>query len=135
MDKLECIARETAAEALDWPPHGPCTSELWEEIRDKLEKEFGEPESKWLPLPAGFHDNNPLADEVRKMEEKSKKFDERKPHTFQEWSDHGFRIIKGSKSTGRSDENVATFKRNQVILIEDSIAASWDDPFINEEPF
>ena len=148
MDKFDRIAREIAAEALDWPPHGPCTAELWEEIRDILRREFGESDSEWLPLPAGFHNNNPLAetlDDLKKTRDKKseKKFDERKSHTFQEWSDHGFRILKGSKSTGRNDENMATFKRNQVIIHDDPVVASWSpedhdyelDPELYDDPF
>lgn len=144
MSKHERVAKRIAAEVQNWPPHGPCVGELWEAIRDILVREYSsESENEWLPLPAGFHNNNPLADRIQEIgnqkkkekEKKEKKFNEKKPHTFQEWSDNGFRVMKGQKSTGRNDVGVATFTRNQVIIHNDEIVARYplDDEFFPDE--
>ena len=37
--------------------------------------------------------------------------------TFNEWSEKGFRIIKGSKSTHRNEDGVALFRGDQVVKI------------------
>lgn len=59
-------------------------------------------EDKWLPLPAGF-----------------KMSPERRPaplelKTFQDWSDSGYMIMKGSKSVGRGPNGVPLFSSEQV---------------------
>jgi len=104
MTKHERVARQIAAELQDWPPHGPCWSELWEEVRNILAKEYSDVEE---------------TPPEKKKKKKEKKFNERQPHTFQEWSDHGYRIVKGSKSTARNEVGVATFTRNQVVINND----------------
>lgn len=118
MTKHERVARQIAAELQDWPPHGPCWSELWEEIRNILAKEYVDVEEL-----------------VPKKKKKEKKFDAGTPHTFQEWSEHGYRIKKGSKSTARNDVGVATFTKNQVVVDRDVEVARYtpDEEFLPDE--
>lgn len=141
MSKYDRVAKEIAGEALNWPPAGPCWSELWEEIRDILKREFPEAEGKseFLPLPAGFKRNNPLADAVSEFadpppgyhyygddtKEQEGPFNSEKPHTFKEWSDHGYRIKKGEHASGRNEAMERTFKRDQVWKNGDRIVASY----------
>lgn len=124
MNKYDRVAKQIAGEALNWPPCGPCWNELWEEIRDILKKEFpldGGGDT-FLPLPAGFHDNNP-----KKLSSTEETFNSEEPHTFKEWSDHGYRIKKGEHASGRNEAMERTFKRDQVWKNNDRMIACYDD--------
>jgi hypothetical protein len=88
-------------------------------LRNKVDAQL---ESTWLPLPAGFKEEN---DRIHANDPKPKKFNARVSHTFQDWSDAGYRINKGSKATGRDETGKATFKPSQVTLSGDIIIATY----------
>lgn len=103
MTKHERVARLIAAELQAGPPIGPCWTEPWEDVRNILAREYQDVEET----------------PPKKKGKKEKEFNAGQPHTFQEWSDHGYRIKKGSKATGRNEAGVATFIRNQVVVNND----------------
>ena len=66
--------------------------------------------------------------------------------TFDEWSEEGYRIDKGSKATGRNEAGVCTFDRSQVTdIYKDSNRekysrygigyGEWDDMIAPEQEF
>ncbi len=104
MDKYTRVAKKIAGEALSWPPAGPCASELWEEVRAILIHEF--PGNEIIPDPPIFNSEE--------------------PHTFNEWSENGYRIKKGEHATGKNKENKHTFTRDQVYSNNDIVVATYD---------
>ena len=93
-------------------------------------------ESDWLPLPAGFNSGSPLADAIREDEAKRKKaFDDSKPHTFQEWSENGYRIRKGEHATGKDKAGTFTFTRDQVYENRDRVVAQYSSYGIDNTDF
>ena len=123
--KLEHIVQRLANEAIRYDDESPLDESLALQI---LHEELDE--SKWLPLPAGFKEE---PDRIHASDPKPKKFNARVSHTFQDWSDAGYRINKGSKATSRDETGKATFKPNQVTLCGDIIVASYDSDRSNDE--
>ena len=62
--------------------------------------------TEFLPLPAGFK----MSVERLQLAEFAGQL-----RTFQEWSDDGYKIIKGSKSVGRNADGVCVFNGTQVV--------------------
>ncbi len=93
--------------------------ELWEDFANTLREAFPNTPPKLT--------KQERADRKFLKEHESPKFNARSSHTFQEWSDAGYRIVKGSHSKSRNKENQALFLPSQVILSGDRVAARWDD--------
>ncbi len=88
--------------------------ELWEDFADVLREAFPDTPPKLTKQ-----------ERAKLKEHQEPKFNPRISHTFQEWSDEGYRIIKGSHSKSRNEENQALFLPSQVILSGDRVVARW----------
>ncbi len=70
--------------------------------------------TEWAPLPAGY----------KAKEQKRPKVELK---TFNDWSDAGYKILKGSKSVGRNSAGVALFSSEQVMYVADDWLGDPDE--------
>lgn len=74
--------------------------------------------AEFLPLPAGY--------KMSKERQRLTSFD-KELRTFQDWSDDGYKIIKGSKAVSRNAAGVCVFSGAQVV--------KYSYPEIGEEEY